>query len=96
MGGPLKIDGEEAPETDNFLPCRFEVNDKKYCSAENYFQSMKTTNNHDHEKVRISGPGEEAWEAGSKVTLRPDWDRVKVRIMYEANLNKFSQNEDLR
>ena len=71
------------------------MNGKKYCSAENYFQSMKATNEHDHEIIRKSGPGEEAWEAGNKLALRPDWDRVKVRIMYEANLNKFSQNKDL-
>lgn len=93
MGGPLKIDGKECPETDNFLPCEFEVNGKRYCSAENYFQANKATNEYDHETIRLSGPGEEAWEAGNKLALRLDWDRVKVRIMYEANLNKFRQNK---
>ena len=57
MGGPLKINGVDSPETDNFLACSLEINGKKYCSAENYFQAMKATNEHDHETIRLSGPG---------------------------------------
>ncbi len=26
--------------------------------------------------------------------MRSDWEKVKVRIMYQANLNKFAQNKD--
>lgn len=57
MGGPLTIDGVPVQETDNFYACTFVVNGKKYCSAENYFQAMKATNEYDHETIRLSGPG---------------------------------------
>lgn len=95
MGGPATIDGIVYPVTDNFWECSFKVNGKEYCSAENYFQSCKTTNEADHEFVRKSGPGMEAWNAGCKIALRPDWEEVKVNYMYEANYNKFTQNKEL-
>lgn len=38
----------------------------------------------------------EAKKLGRKVPLRPDWENVKERIMYEICLAKFSQNEELK
>ena len=34
---------------------------------------MKTTNEEDHELVRLSGAGQLAWEAGAGVALKHDW-----------------------
>jgi len=38
----------------------------------------------------------EAKKLGRKVSLRPDWESVKVRVMYEVCLDKFTTNPDLR
>ena len=34
--------------TDNFLTSPFKVEGREYCSAENYFQACKATNDKDH------------------------------------------------
>jgi predicted NAD-dependent protein-ADP-ribosyltransferase YbiA (DUF1768 family) len=73
MGGPAKIDGIVYPITDNFYECTFIIDNKKYCSSENYFQAMKATNDHDHDRIRDSGPGMGCWHTGSMINLRHDW-----------------------
>lgn len=88
------IDGAVYTVCDNFLKCFFKVLDKEYCSSENYFQCMKATNEKDHEMLRNCGPGMDVWVASRHIQLRADWEKVKVRIMHMANLNKFSQNKD--
>lgn len=44
------------------------------------------------EKVRNSGCGCDVWQAGSRVQLRSDWEKMKVREMYIGNKAKFEQN----
>ncbi|CAF4075098.1 unnamed protein product, partial [Adineta steineri] len=43
-----------------------------------------------------SGPGTSAWAAGQRVQIRSDWEAIKVDEMYNGNLAKFQQNDDLR
>ena len=95
MGGPGIIDGEEHEETNNFLECHFIIDNISYVSSENYFQCAKTSNKADFEKIKQSGAGKTVWEAGSKITLRDDWEKIKVDIMYIANYAKIHQNPDL-
>lgn len=38
----------------------------------------------------------EAKREGYKVTLRKDWEDIKLHVMYEVVLAKFSQNEFLK
>jgi hypothetical protein len=95
MGGPAKIDGELHEECDNFLICSFEVDGITYPSAEHYFQCMKTTNKNDHDKIKLASTAMKSWTLGNEVKLRSDWEEVKVNIMYEGNLAKFTQNEEL-
>jgi ribA/ribD-fused uncharacterized protein len=96
MGGPGVIDGKEHPETDNFLPCKIVINGITYSSAENYFQCAKTINEQDREKILNSGPGDSCRLAGQTVQLRSDWESIKVNEMYNGNLAKFQQNDDLK
>ena len=59
-------------------------------------QSAKCANKEEFEEVRKSGPGYDVWAAGSKVQMRPDWEIIKIRKMYEGNFAKFEQNEAFR
>jgi predicted NAD-dependent protein-ADP-ribosyltransferase YbiA (DUF1768 family) len=93
MGGPSNIDGEVHEECDNFAECKFEIGGLTYCSVENYFQSQKATNKEDFEIIRNSGPGESCWEAGTKIKIREDWNKVKLDVMLEGSKAKISQNE---
>lgn len=96
MGGPATIDGSNKhhPETDNFEPVKFVVNGVEYYSPENYFQCQKSVgvSEEEFEETRRSGVGCDVWVAGSRVTLRSDWEAVKVRVMYEGNRAKFEQH----
>jgi len=58
--------------------------------------SVKCTDKEEFERVRKSGCGADVWSAGSRVKLRPDWEIVKVRKMYDGNKAKYEQNENLR
>jgi ribA/ribD-fused uncharacterized protein len=93
MGGPGIINGKEYYCVDNFQKCKFMLDDKEYCSSENYFQSQKATNEEDFEKIRKSGPGMECYSLGGKIELRSDWEKVKVEVMYIGNKAKFEQNK---
>jgi len=97
MGGPGEIDGKTVHAVDNFGYAKFVVNGIDYYSAENYFQAQKCVDasgnrSGEFEFVRTSGHGEDVWTAGTSVTLRKDWEVVKVRKMYEGNKAKFEQN----
>lgn len=96
MGGPAKIGRTIYYMADNFYIAPFVINGKQYLSSENYFQCMKASNEEDHQFVRNSGPGQLAWEAGAGIPLRYDWEKVKVRVMYQGNLEKFRQNQRIR
>jgi predicted NAD-dependent protein-ADP-ribosyltransferase YbiA (DUF1768 family) len=43
----------------------------------------------------ISGHGMSVWSAGSRVQIRPDWEIIKVRVMYTGNRAKFEQHPEL-
>lgn len=38
----------------------------------------------------------QAKKAGRTVLMRPDWDTVKDRVMYDVCLDKFTRHEDLK
>ena len=93
------MDGAAREELDNFLPCRFECRGVTWTSAEHCFQAAKFP--HDPERaelVRSAASGGDAFTLANQKTVacRPDWERVKVEAMYQANLAKFSQNAELR
>ncbi len=101
MGGPAVIDGVSYDEFDNFFKCEFVVNGIKYISSEQFFQCQKTFDNNtgkfskEFNSVFSGGAGIGCWTAGSKVTLRKNWDKIRVDIMYEANKEKIEQNPQL-
>ena len=98
MGGPCLVDGESREELDNFLVCSFEYNGQTYTSAEHAFQAAKFTDKKYCEKIRLAKSGGDAWSLGNtrEIPLRGDWELIKVKVMYEANLAKFQQNAALR
>lgn len=65
-----------------------------YTSSEAAFQAQKTTDL----RVRMQFQGlspRQAKAFGRKITLRPDWEEVKIDIMHEILRAKFSQNNNL-
>lgn len=112
MGGPCWVRvpaGRKhlAPAcTDNFQLRPFAFAGVEWQSVEQCYQALKFTDLGSRERVRLLKPfaGESAsahgmrvWKEGQRGRdLRPDWDAVKVEVMYRANRAKYARHEDLR
>lgn len=70
-------------------PCHVLLDGVAYGSVEHAFQAAKTLNRAERERIRqLASPGE-AKRAGRRLTLRPDWDQVKLHVMRELVRQKF-------
>ena len=67
-----------------------------YKNVESAYQSRKTFNVEEQEKIRLATHPSTARELGQVLTLRSDWDEVKYQVMTECVLAKFVQHRDLR
>lgn len=76
----------------NFYPCVIEVDGCRYPCVENAFQVCKTANKDERLTFLTLSPGA-AKRAGRKVTLRPDWEAIKVDVMWGLLTQKFSKPE---
>lgn len=81
----------------NLYPCKIFDNNTgcTFFSAEALFQAYKTTD----PTIRAQFAcltGVQAKQLGRKIKLRPDWNRVKDKVMYAVLALKFEQNPDLR
>lgn len=66
-----------------------------YPSAEHAFQCSKATSHEDFVYVRSADEPKDAKKRGHEITLRPDWDYIKLQVMEDVVRAKF-QNDDLR
>lgn len=79
----------------NFSPYPVHYDGISYQNAEAAFQAQKCTRH--SERVRFSRlNASEAKKFGRRVSLRPDWEECKVRLMREIVFAKFGQNPELR
>jgi ribA/ribD-fused uncharacterized protein len=75
----------------NFTTCGFEIDGIMYGSVENYYQSHKSTNPEDWERLSKIAPRLVKKE-GRKLPLRPDWEHVKFDVMIAGLRAKFSHD----
>lgn len=66
----------------------------KYSNNEAAFQAQKTFDPKEQKRIAESNPSL-ARKLGRKVTLRPDWESMKLSIMEEICRAKFQQNPEL-
>lgn len=66
-----------------------------YCSTEAAFQASKTLDISERERIARMSPSD-AKKAGRALSLRPDWEEVKDKVMYDVCLAKFTMNSSLR
>ena len=66
-----------------------------YGSSEAAFQAQKTLDIDTRVKFTTLSP-DTSKRIGRDVVLRPDWDKVKVDIMYKVLMSKFTQNPELK
>jgi ribA/ribD-fused uncharacterized protein len=65
-------------------------------NVESAYQAQKTFDPDEYHKIWMAKHPKEARDLGQLVTVRPDWDQIKVSVMYECVLNKFIQNRIFR
>lgn len=75
----------------NFYIAPVEYRGLTYQNNEAAFQSAKSKNKKDKEKF-IDILAVEAKKLGRQIELRDDWEDVKIDIMYEVCMAKFTQN----
>ena len=78
----------------NFYHCSIIYKGISYSTSEAAYQAQKTLDN--TQRLRISALEPEfAKEEGRKLSLRDDWDEVKLDEMYEICKIKFTTNPNL-
>lgn len=80
----------------NFYLCSVEYKGLFYPSSEHAFQAAKTPHEVLKKIIQSKATPERARRRGRKLTLKYDWDEVKINIMREIVMHKFIQNVDLR
>lgn len=79
----------------NFYNCKVTFEGITYLNNEAAFQSIKTLDMAERKKFADMDPST-AKRAGRRVSLRSDWEEIKVGVMYDICKAKFTQNEELR
>ena len=71
-------------------------NGKHWKTTEHYFQASKTLDIKERLQIQASTTPAKAKKLGRSVSLRKDWDHIKVDVMRDALKLKFDQNEDIK
>lgn len=93
----LKIDNfdEDFRFLSNFWESPFTHDGIVYPSNEHFYQAMKSESRADRKRLAaIMSPGRVKRE-GRKLTIRKDWESVKIGIMREGLRLKFKEGSDL-
>ena len=77
----------------NFWPVNIEYEDILYPSVEHAFQACKTLNRKERLFICQQPTPAQAKKAGRRVTLRPNWNLIKVPLMHELLYRKFAISE---
>ena len=74
----------------NFYKSQVEFEGALYSSVEHAYQAAKTLNLKERETIRNAFSPAEAKKLGKEVTLRDDWETVKLQIMRSLLEKKFA------
>lgn len=80
----------------NFYTSRFTLEGTTYLTVEHAFQAAKALDLFDQETILLAETAEDAKHLGRLVSLRPDWELVKEKLMYNFVNEKFKQNEEIK
>lgn len=74
----------------NFWPVEIVFEGTQYPSTEHAFQAAKTLNNIERREIAGARTADQAKRMGRNIRLRPDWENVKLQVMYRILKNKFN------
>jgi ribA/ribD-fused uncharacterized protein len=73
----------------NFWFCKVMLDGVEYPSTEHAFQAAKTLVQAQREEIRAAKTPGQAKRLGKLVELRPDWNQIRVSVMYDLLCQKF-------
>jgi len=73
----------------NFYPCLIEFEGDIYRTLEHAYQAAKTHDPDERRKIREEERAGKAKQMGKRVTIREDWEQIKVKVMRELLKKKF-------
>lgn len=76
----------------NFYPCPVMMDTIIYDSSEHAYQAAKTLDKSEREKVASCATANEAKKMGKVITLRSNWEAIKLDIMEKIVTDKFKRN----
>ncbi|MGL4755290.1 MAG: NADAR family protein, partial [Aeromonadaceae bacterium] len=74
----------------NFWPCNVTLDGATYPSVEHAYQAAKTSSTFERLRVIACATPGDAKRAGRTLTIRPDWDAIKVSVMRDLVCQKFA------
>jgi len=90
-----RFDGTEYGYMSNFSPHPVTYLGDVYPTSEHAYQAMKTKDLKERKWVRDSKTPYIAKRRGRDVTLVDNWDNIKVHVMQDIVMTKFSQHEGI-
>lgn len=80
----------------NFYPSSLRYEGISYPTVEHAFQAAKVLDARERLNIVGAPTPAKAKQLGRRVKLRPDWEEVKIPIMFELVLQKFTVHDHLR
>jgi N-glycosidase YbiA len=74
----------------NFAPCEIEYEGIAYSTSEHAYQAAKTLDVGQKVAISILDTPGKAKRAGKLVSIRPDWNSIKLQVMLDILRIKFS------
>lgn len=74
----------------NFWFVRIQYLGLTFLSTEHAYQAAKTLDRNAHRKIAQAATASEAKRLGRRVSIRPEWEEVKLDVMYELVKQKFN------
>ena len=85
-----KFDGTEYGFLSNFYSSPIEYKGIKYPTVEHMFQALKSLNPMERMEIAAAATPGKAKRLGRRVSLRSDWEEIKIDVMRTALQLKFS------
>lgn len=79
----------------NFFECHIKDNGWVFPSAEHLYQAYKAKTAHHASFVWNAGTPAAAKRVGRSITVREDWEEIKLSVMHHVVFQKFTQNVHL-
>lgn len=73
----------------NFWPCVIHYQGGVYMTTEHAYQASKTLDQEERWQIALCPTASKAKKLGRLCTLRPDWEDIKLQVMYEVCWEKF-------